>query len=75
MLLLVCSKAVESELVNLETSSSSTLIPPPTVSFLPVQTGGVNRSRIGQFNAHVKHGQLENYQSYCVLHSKLCRSE
>ena len=33
----------------------------------PVQTCCVNRSRIGQFNASVKHGQLENALSYCVF--------
>ena len=32
-------------------------------------------SRIGRFNACVKHGQLENSLSYCVLRSELRRSE
>ena len=44
-------------------------------TFRPVQTERVKRSRIGQFNAHVKCGQLENALSYCILCSKLHRSE
>ena len=35
----------------------------------------LKRSRVGQFNAWIKHGQLENYLFYCVLHSILRRPE
>ena len=45
------------------------------VSLRPIQMGCVTRSRIGQFNTHVKGGQLENSLSYCILRSKLCKSE
>ena len=41
----------------------------------PVQTEPVIRSRIGRCNACIKCGQLENSLSYCVLCSKLRRSE
>ena len=40
-----------------------------------VQTERVIRSRIGQFNACIKHAQIENSISYCVNACNLCRSE
>ena len=35
----------------------------------------VKRSRIGQFNAHVKCAQIENSRSYCINACNLSRSE
>ena len=37
--------------------------------------GLLKRSRAGQFNAHVKRSQLENYLLYCVSSSKLRRHD